>query len=146
MEGKLKFKTWQEFLFVFPFLNGYVSKSSVGHRHPFPNYANCSSSWSQISLHGKKQKRERLRKLGVDSKGSRYWQVLSSLVISSLPYWGCLLQSSGQQLDPEHILFEGSRFLNSILLYDLPPAVEGGAKDETVSPWELISLSPGRIW
>lgn len=40
LEGKLKFKTWQEFLFVFPFLNGYVSKSSVGHIHPFPNSAN----------------------------------------------------------------------------------------------------------
>lgn len=51
LEGKLKFKTWQEFLFVFPFLNSYISKSSVGHRHPVPNHANHSSSPSLRSVY-----------------------------------------------------------------------------------------------
>lgn len=49
------------------------------------------------------------------------------------------LQSSKQQSDPEHILFEESLFLNCVFLYDLPLHVEGGAEDDIVSSGECIS-------
>lgn len=83
LEGKLKFKTWQEFLFVFP-TPTFPSLLLVTDI-PSPTTLSIAALRLSDQFTWKEQGQERSQKLDVDSKGSRYWQVLSSLAISPLP-------------------------------------------------------------
>lgn len=101
----------------------------------------------------KEQEQERSQKLGVDSKGSWYWQVLSSLVMSPLPAQWLLTeaafskaQGSSLTLNTFSLREVGSWNPSFSMIYLHRLKVELRMRLFPLESSLAISLSPGRTW